>query len=208
MSGPPPGRPPTPSPTPSPWVRDPAPPPAWFLRILAVVGRPFGPYLLAVVFAILAVPVAMIDIEAFDPRVRVDFDTVPLAPNDRSVIVATLGALIPAALIASAVSLPIVRRSWLVGAGAAIVVAWVVGVVLIPVGPTLADLPYATARLCLDGCSIQIVAPGSGVKALAQGFWISPLFAKLTAVTLVVGASCWAWLVRRSQRQPYPRGDG
>ncbi len=178
------------------------PQPPWLERLVDLVRGPVGPYVSAELLALLSLPVVLLNVKAFATKYT-DYQDLPLAPTDPSVVSAGLLAVLLAGILASVVGVPVARRHAFVGWLVTVLVAWATAIITIPFGPTIAGLPYATAQVCFDGCMAWIVAPGTGLGALAYGWWMSPLYAPLTFVTLLAGAGLWAFLVH-SAAPPAP----
>ena len=120
-------------------------------------------------------------------------------------ITAGLLAVLLAAVVGSIAAVPFARRRVLTGWMIAVPVAWVTGVVTLPLGPTIAGLPFATGRFCFAGCRAFLVAPGIGFEPRqlewwASGLGCSPFLQPLTFMTLAIGAAFWAWLVNQAAR--------
>ena len=173
------------------------PPPTWLERLIDVVRGPVGPYVTAVVFALVALPVVLLDVEVYAKQFTT-YQDVRLPPTDPSVLTASLLAVLLAGVVGSIVGVPFARRRAGIGWGATLVTAWLTGIVALPVGPTIAGLPYATARVCFDGCRAGLVAPGVGIPDPPVGVLLSPIFAPWTLAALAVGAGLWAWLVNQA----------
>ncbi len=185
---------------PSVWQRPPPGPVRGPLaRPIGWVRRPLGPYVLAVLLALLSLPVVLLDVKAWAAPYT-DYRDLPLPPTDPGAISAALLAVVLAAIAGSLVGLRFVRSNAVGGWVVTVVVAWFTAILVLPVGPTLAGLPYHTAQVCIDGCRAWITSPGIGAEALALGWWLSPFYAPWTLLALAVGAAIWAWIVRLSMR--------
>jgi hypothetical protein len=169
---------------------------AWADRL---ARRRFGPVLLAVLFALISLPVVMLEVPGYDPAT---FTGSPGSPRlsllDPAVLLASIGAVLAAAFVASAVVTALARGYATLGAVCVIPIAWMTAIFALPVLPALLGLPYGTAMVCIDACNLQITRAATGFQAFVQGFWLSPMFAPLTLVSLAVGAVIWGRIVRRA----------
>jgi hypothetical protein len=168
-------------------------------RPIGWVRGPIGPYVPAVALALLSLPVVLVDVDTW-AKVVTDYSAVPLPPTDPAALVAALFALPVAAVVSSVIGIRIVRSHAVAGWFVTVAVAWLTAILVLPVGPTIAGLPYYTARECVTACRAWIATPEFDTFGLALGWWLSPLLAPWTLVALATGAAVWVWIVRLSMR--------
>ena len=86
----------------------------WVLRAIALVRGPVGPYVTAAIFALMALPVVLFDVEVYAKQFT-SYQDDPLPPTDPSVITAGLLAVLLAAVVGSIAAVPFARRRVLTG---------------------------------------------------------------------------------------------
>jgi hypothetical protein len=166
--------------------------------IVRLAAGAIGPTRLALILAVIALPAVVVGLPAYEGAGPPDM-LATLSPLSPAVLLAILPAVLASALVAAPLGGWLERRrSWL-GAVVAFSVAWIVAIVALPIGPFLAGLPYACCYLGLNG-SFVIAGPASGVRAVTQGLWASPLLAPVPFVVLLVGVIVWALAIHAEAR--------
>jgi hypothetical protein len=179
--------------------------------LTALASLPAGSVLLAVLFGLIALPAVVLGVPAYDMdavRPYWTHDSAAIPALSAPVLQAAIGAVLASVLVAAPIGAVVARRHLVLGALATILTAWIVGIVALPVLPSLLGFRYGAVNFCLDSCSPQIVGIGGGIDAFiidgkpnAFALIFSPFYGFLPLVALVIGVSFWAPIVRRSARQ-------
>jgi hypothetical protein len=166
-------------------------------------GR-LGPSRLALVLALIALPLVLVGVPAYvpGPRSTTDLrDLVSLGPLAPAVLAATIPAVIVSALVAGTLGGWVERRRRWFGAVVAVVAAWIVGILVLPFGPTVLQLPYGCCYLGLDG-TLGITTPASAIRAATEGLLFSPAIAPVPFIALLVGVIVWARAIHAVPEPP------
>ena len=173
-----------------------------------------GPTVLAVLLALLSLPLVAISLNAVQAPPWVDamncrgglidsqepciYVRLPLADLGRWTGAA--GAVLAAALVAGAIGGLIVRRHAKIGGLLTVLLAWEVAIAAIPLLPAMFHLDVAFAHAEGWGPLIRSTGPTSGLSAAAP-WWvlISPLYEPVPLALLLVGVVVWTKLLRRNQ---------
>jgi hypothetical protein len=179
------------------------------LTLTRLAAGPFGPTRLALVLAMIALPAIVIGAPAYEPgpsphtNIR---DLVPLGPLAPAVLAATISSAIASALVAAPLGGWVERRHPWLGAGIAFVLAWIVGILALPIGPAVLQLPYGCCYLALNG-TLLITTPASAVRAVMDGLLLSPALAPVPFAALLVGVIVWARAIHTAARDTQSIGD-
>lgn len=184
-------------------------------RLLRVAGGPFGPTRLAVVFAVISIPAVAFGVPAYVPA-PTGSGVARLSPADPVVWIAAIPAVLAAAVVAGSIGGWVLRRR-LSGFFLTLLLAWVVAIVVIPVGPNVLHLPYGTACFnvladCGAGVGFsEITTPEGALQVLAAngltGLAASVIYAFIPFVALVIGILVWARAVLDTRPEGSMRSD-
>jgi hypothetical protein len=173
------------------------------ISILArLAAGPLGPTRLALVLAAASLPAVLITLPAFETVAPPDVlgSLSPLSPEVLSI---TIPSVLVAALLAGSIGGWIERRRKWLGGLATFILAWVFAIVALPLGPlAILGLHPGCCNLGLGGYGLSITSLASGVEGIANGWWISPLFAPGPFSILLVGVIVWARAIRADDRVP------
>ena len=175
-----------------------------------------GPTVLAVLLALLSLPLVAISLDAvqatprggamnctgsypdvFTPDLCI-YDGLPLTDPGRWS--AAAGAVLAAALLAGTIGGRIVRRHAKLGGLLTVLLAWEVAIASIPLLPATFHLDVAFAQALGWMPAVRSTEATSGLSAAAT--WlvlISPLAEPVPFVLLLVGVVVWTKLLRRNQ---------
>jgi hypothetical protein len=171
-----------------------------------------GPTVLAVLLALLSLPLVAISLDAvqappgvgamncrgglIDSREPCIYDGLPLADLGRWS--AAAGAVLAAALISGTIGGWIVRRHAKMGGLLTVLLAWEVAIAAIPLLPATFHLDVAFAHAEGWMPLIRSTEPTSGLSAAGNPSWvlISPLYEPVSLVLLLVGVVVWTKLLR------------
>ena len=176
------------------------------VTLTAIASLPAGSVLLAMLFGLIALPAVMFGVTGYDVSGRDEIAFPPLAP---AVVFASIGAVLASVLVAAPIGAFLVRRQVVVGALTTIPLAWLVGILTLPVLPSLLGYSYGAVRICFSSCYAWMAGLGGGVEVLTTdarpsgvlAVAISPFYGPLPLLALVIGVSLWAPIVRRAARQ-------
>jgi hypothetical protein len=170
-----------------------------------------GPTVLAVLLALLSLPLVAISLDAvqappwvdamncrgglIDSREPCIYDGLPLADLGRWSGAA--GAVLAAALVAGAIGGLIVRRHAKIGGLLTVLLAWEVAIAAIPLLPATFHLDVAFAHA--EGW-MPLIRPTEPTSGLHTAGWvlISPLYEPVPLALLLVGVVVWTKLLRRN----------
>jgi len=174
-----------------------------------------GPTVLAVLLALLSLPLVAISLNAVQAPPWVDamncrgglidsqepciYVRLPLADLGRWTGAA--GAVLAAALVAGAIGGLIVRRHAKIGGLLTVLLAWEVAIAAIPLLPATFHLDVAFAHAEGWMPLIRPTEPTSGLSAAGNPLWVllSPLYEPVPLALLLVGVVVWTKLLRRNQ---------
>jgi hypothetical protein len=181
--------------------------------LTALASLPAGPVLLALLFGFIALPAVMFGVSGYD-MTSVEpggwrANSAALSPLSAPVLQASIGAVLASVMVAAPIGAFVARRQAFVGAMVTIPLAWVAGIVALPVLPSYLGFPYGAVNVCVSDCRPWMVGTWGGVELLLAGdrpsgpiaLMFSPMYGFLPLVALVVGVSFWAAIVRRAARQ-------
>jgi hypothetical protein len=170
--------------------------------------RDLYPLLLAVLFALLSLPLVAMSLDAaeYGPASGYGVHPVAIPGDDLGRWSAAFGAVLAASLVGGAIGARWVRAHAILGALSTTLIAWIAGIAALPVMPALLHQNRAGymgfVEICLDSCGSAIHTDDAlnGVRELYL-FWLGPLAAPVPFVALVVGVVCWTFAVRRWSRR-------
>jgi hypothetical protein len=162
------------------------------------------PTLLALVLALLALPIVALslDVANYGAAAGPDFKPAQVSVLDFGRWSGALGAVVAAALIAGTIGAPMVRIHEVIGGLFTLLVAWVVAMAALPVLPVLLHLNYGGSLGFASICPITTCQAGIGTRDAVGGvqqlwlFWAAPFFAPLSFATLGLGVAWWTRMVR------------
>ena len=169
--------------------------------------RPFPswsrPTVLALVFAVLALPIVLLTLGAVDPTIAartLDPNTgpQPTAASALGQLSAAVGGVFLPALVAGTIGGPIVRRNSGGGALLTILIALLVAVPGVLLLPLALHQNVGVGWLCIDGCSsiVSTQFPLSGIQAAEMFVGLAPFIEPGPVLTLAVGVGLWTVIVR------------
>jgi hypothetical protein len=175
-------------------------------RLAAIAALPAGSVLLALLFGFIALPAVMFGVTGYDTSGRDEIAFAPLAP---AVQLASVGAVLASVLVAAPIGAFIVRRQVVFGALLTIALAWLIGILTLPVLPSLLGFSYGAVRICFSSCYAWVAGLGGGVEVLTTdarpsgvlALAMSPFYGPLPLLALVIGVCIWAPIVGRRARQ-------
>lgn len=177
------------------------------LRRLARV-RYFGPTLVALVLAMASLPIVALLNPVLVPGATIEPSAPAYSPpTDPARWLSALGSVVAAALVAGTLfGASTVRRP--IVAVLALGVAWVVGIVMIPVVPALLDVPFRAVPMCLDSCGHAIGGElEAGLVAFAVGgFVVGFAVAWPQFLVLTLGIFLWVRVITSAagSKRPAP----
>ena len=157
------------------------------------------PTVLALIFAVLALPIVALTLGAVDPTGGPE----PLPAGALGQWSAAAGGVFLPALVAGTIGGPIVRRNSGGGALLTMLIALLVAVPGVLLLPLVLDQRVGVGWLCIDGCSslISTQNPLVGIQAdLYVG--LAPLVEPVPVLTLAVGVGLWTVILRRLSQFP------
>jgi hypothetical protein len=175
---------------------DPRPMTSFPVRLAA---GPFGSTRLALVLAVTSLPAVLVGMPAYEGVAPPDMMG-RMSPFSLAVLSMTIPAVLASALIAGSVGGWLERRRKSLGGVATFVLAWVVAIMALPLGPGLVGKADGCCSLGPGGHGLLITDLASGVRGVAGGWWISPLFAPGPFLVLLVGVIVWARAIRADVR--------
>jgi len=165
-----------------------------------------GPTALAVLLALLSLPLVAISLDAVQAPPGSDYDSrgffdgchfpvVALSLIDLGRWTAAAGAVLAAALVAGTIGGLIVRRHAKLGGILTLLLAWEVAIAALPLLPWLFHLDVA---LGFGGCG-KPLEPNDGLRLAGYGLIpFSQLYQPVPFVLLLVGVIVWTTLLRSS----------
>lgn len=175
-----------------------------------------GPTVLAVLLALLSLPLVAISLDAVQAPPGSDYDSlgffegcrfpvVALPLNDLGRWTAAAGAVLAAALVAGTIGGLIVRGHAKLGGILTLLLAWEVAIAALPLLPWLFHLDVSLYFGGWSSCG-KPLEPNDGLRLAEQGLIpSSPLFEPVPFVLLLVGVVIWTKLLRRF---PVSRSQG
>jgi hypothetical protein len=188
--------------------------------LTALASLPAGSVLLALLFGLVAVPILMFGVSGYDMTSVAPgswkSNSPALSPLSAPVVQASIGAVLASVCVAAPIGAFVARRQVVLGALVTIVLAWVVGIIALPVLPSQFGFPYGAVNVCVSSCRPWMVGPWGGVEILIAGdrpsgffaIFFSPLYGFLPLVALVIGVCLWAPFVRRAAVRAARTGSG
>jgi hypothetical protein len=150
-------------------------------------ARQLEPVLGAVVLALAsAVPVAWV-LQAAPPALEIEaVGWHPLGTGQA--IALAMGAVIPAAVLGGGLGGVVQRRRPVLGVVTALAVAWAVGIVALPIGATILDIPLRAGIHCFDSCvaALRDGDPLAGVEAYGESLVVSVIALPLLAIPAIL----------------------
>lgn len=184
-------------------------PPRLVSALVRIASLPAGATILACLFGLIALPTAIFGVPGYDMSLQRTWgmDAVALSPFSPAVLSASVGAVV-ASLLVAPFGAVIVRRHLVTGALVTLTVAWFLGIFALPVAPSLLGFRYGAVNFCLDSCYPQIVGMNGGIEAFITdhkpdpfALFFSAFYGFPPLVSLVIGVSVWAAIVRRASDQ-------
>ena len=130
-----------------------------------------GPTVTAVVLALLAaVPTVLTIFTSSGPAMAID-DIERLLPSPAQAVVIVVATLLAAALVSGTIGGVVRRRLRVTGAAVALVSAWLLGALLLPMVAAAIGAPLRTSVACFDTCSAMLDAatPTAGLLGVLLG---------------------------------------
>jgi hypothetical protein len=170
------------------------------------------PMLLAVLFALVSLPLVALSLNVGDYRLGLGPDLNPIQVSDTDIgrWEGAFGAVVAAGLIAGTIGALLVRANALWGGLLTMVIAWVVAIAALPVLPALLNSNHGGAlgfgSYCAIGpgtCQAAITASdaSSGLKQVWL-FWFAPLVEPVPFAVLALGVAYWTRMVRSWTPEP------
>ena len=169
-------------------------------RILAFTASTswWAPPLIAVVLAVISLPLVAHSLSIFDTSHAVSESTPFLAGSDPRRWTTAAGAVLFSALVAGTVGGPAVRRRLVAGALFTFFLALVTAIAVFPITPANLGDHVGEGVFCIDGCNAIVDSwdPSSGLHAAPFFAWAA-FYEPSAVAALAVGVSLWSLVVRR-----------
>jgi hypothetical protein len=171
-------------------------------RLAAITGsllaRRSGPTVLAVLFALVSLPIVALTLDAVDSTAGQFSYGKQIPATDLGRWSAAASAVLISAIIAGTVGAPLVRRRAKIGALVTFHLALLVAIPTLPLLPALLGQHVAAGVLCLDGCSgVTYTNNLLGGLYADLFFMLAPLFEPVPVILLALGVCIWTPIVRR-----------
>ena len=169
-------------------------------RFLAFIASTswWAPPLIAVVLAVIALPLVAQSLSIFDTSHAVSSSTPFLAESDPRRWTTGAGAVLSSALVAGVISAPAVRRHLVSGALFTFFLALITAIAVFPITPANLGDHVGEGVFCIDGCNAIVDSwdPTSGLHAAPFFAWTA-FYEPVAVAALAVGVSLWTLAVRR-----------
>jgi hypothetical protein len=161
-----------------------------------------GPTTIAVLFALLSLPIVALSLDAVDTTGDAYFFQNDWSPaTSLGQWSAAASAVLFSAVIAGTVGAPLVRRHARIGALVTFHLALLVAIPALPILPALLGQNVGAGVLCIDMCQATTNTNNLLNGLFADLFFVfSPLPEPVPIVTLIVGVGLWTVIVRRLER--------
>jgi hypothetical protein len=163
----------------------------------SLLSRRSGPMALAVMFALLALPIVALTLGAVDTSTSF-YQSEHAPASDIGQWSAAAGAVLLPAVIAGTIGGPMVRRHARIGAFITFQLALMVAIAALPLLPASLGQSMGVGVLCLDACGPVISTNHLDWNLWAEGFfYLAPFVEPVPILILVIGVGIWTPIVRR-----------